>query len=71
MKDAIKVMKELFLELAKYAGATVVVGFCMWLIVCGVILLTHTPRKKTKKQVISNNWPESIFGQEESQTRPA
>jgi hypothetical protein len=62
MKDIKKVMKDLFLELAKYAGATVVVGFCMWLIVCSVILLTHTPRKKTKKLMLTNNWPESIFG---------
>lgn len=55
-------MKDLFLELAKYAGATVVVGFCMWLILCSVILLTHTPRKTTKKLMLTNNWPESIFG---------
>jgi hypothetical protein len=70
MKDTKEVMKELLLELAKYAGATVVVGFCMWLIVCGVILLTHTPRKTTKKQRATNNWPESIFGQEKQQTQP-
>ena len=49
MKEIKKVMKALFLELAKYAGATVVVGLCMWLILCGVILLSHTHRKTTPK----------------------
>jgi hypothetical protein len=61
MKGIKKGMKALFLELAKYAGATVVVGLCMWLIVCGVILLTHTPRKTIKKKTITNNWLESTF----------
>lgn len=70
MKDTKKVMKEFFLELAKYAGATVVVGFCMWLIVCSVILLTQTSRKTTRKLAITSNWPESIIGQEEQQTQP-
>jgi nitrate reductase gamma subunit len=40
MKDGKKMMKEFFLEIARYAGAIVVGGICMWLVVYGVIFLT-------------------------------
>ncbi len=42
MKDAKKMIKEFFLEIGRYAGAIVVGGLCMWLVVYGVIFLTRT-----------------------------
>ena len=36
-----KMMKEFILEIARYAGAIVVGGFCMWLVIYSVIFLAH------------------------------
>jgi hypothetical protein len=41
MKDGKKMMKEFILEIARYAGAIVVGGFCMWLVIYSVIFLAH------------------------------
>jgi hypothetical protein len=42
MLNGIKVTKEFFLEIARYAGTIVVGGFCIWLVLFGVIFLTRT-----------------------------
>ncbi len=48
MEDGKKMVKEFFLELGRFAGAIVVAGLCMWLVVYGVIFLAHTPARDTK-----------------------
>jgi len=42
MENGVKVTKEFFLEIARYAGTVVVGGFCIWLVVFGVFFLART-----------------------------
>jgi hypothetical protein len=42
MENGFKRTMEIFLEIARYAGAVVVGGVCLWLVVFGVIFLTRT-----------------------------
>jgi len=53
MEDGKKMMKEFFLEIARYAGAIVVGGFCIWLVVYGVIFLSHSrPRANVGQEPV-------------------
>jgi hypothetical protein len=53
LEDGRKMMKEFFLELVRYAGAIVVGGFCMWLVVYGVIFLTLSrPRANVHHELV-------------------
>ena len=53
MKDGKKIMKEFFLEIVRYAGAVVVGGLCMWLVVYGVIFFTlRRPRANVHHELV-------------------
>ena len=50
MEDGKKRVKEFFLEIARYAGTIVVGGFCLWLVIYGVIFLDHRRPKANVDQ---------------------
>jgi hypothetical protein len=65
MEDGKNTIKEFFLEIARYAGAVVVCGFCLWLVVYGVTFLTHDCSRNVQKSTLTKNGAKlPLLGQE-------